>query len=272
MTHLGQNMSLHHIQLISESVDYGESIRDVCPECESPERTLSVTRTDEGLVLYQCFRASCTLKGCLGVSTRIPLDSIPPSPVRKIWDGDTRELPQEVRDWVQHRWGISDPPHWYYTDDYGGRIAMSIRSPKGVHRGWVLRNDGSSTPKALTYVEEGEDALSWYKTVPDAATILVEDIPSAARASMYVNAVALCGTGIGKDRAREIAEYATRPVIVALDQDATDLSFKWAKKYSLLWDTAKVLPLKQDIKDMQENEVWDLLQSFSPLSESVTTN
>lgn len=139
---------------------------------------------------------------------------------------------------------------------------MSILSPKGTHRGWVLRNDGSSQPKALTYVEEGEDALSWYLCHESAPTVLVEDIPSAVRASTYVNAVALCGTGIGSDRASEIAEYATRPIVVALDQDATAKSFEYVKKYNLLWDGPRVLPLKQDIKNMQETQVCDLLRGI----------
>jgi hypothetical protein len=104
-----------------------------------------------------------------------------------------------------------------------------------------------------------EEGLSWYKTQPTAPTVLVEDIPSAVRASKYVNAVALLGTGIGLSRAVEIAETTSRPIMVALDQDAVDLSFKWARKYSLLWGDVKVLPLKKDMKNMTEEELKELL-------------
>jgi DNA primase len=101
--------------------------------------------------------------------------------------------------------------------------------------------------------------MSWYKTKPNVGTLLVEDVPSAARASKYLNTVALLGTGIGLSRAAEIAEHATRPVIVALDQDATGTSFKWARKYALLWGDVQVLPLKQDIKNMTEEQLQELL-------------
>jgi hypothetical protein len=133
---------------------------------------------------------------------------------------------------------------------------MSVRSPKDLPRGWILRDiRGNARVKALTYIDEGEEGLSWYKTSPHAPTVLVEDIPSSVRASQYMNAVALLGTGIGLPRALEIAEYASRPIIVALDQDATSLSFKWARKYSLLWGDVMVLPLKKDLKNMTEEEL-----------------
>ena len=136
---------------------------------------------------------------------------------------------------------------------------MSIRSPKDQHRGWVLRSLGTAAhTKALSYTG-GEVGLSWYKTHPHAPTIVVEDIPSALRASQYINSVALLGTGIGQVRAEEIAEHARNGVIMALDQDATGLSFRWARKWGLLWGDVTVLPLKQDLKDMNEQELKELL-------------
>lgn len=215
--------------------------------------------------MYQCFRASCDVKGALGVSKRPAIaDAKPEKKKRKTWDGTPEPLPEQVQRWIKNKWGIEDPPYWYYTTDYYGRIAMSIRSPKDTHRGWVLRNDGSSDPKALTFVEENEEGISWYKTHPHRPTILVEDMPSAVRASTYVNAVALLGTMIGPDRAVEIADFATRPIIVALDQDATALSFRWVNKYALLWGDVKILPLSKDIKDSTEDEVCQLLSFTNP--------
>jgi len=136
---------------------------------------------------------------------------------------------------------------------------MSIRSPKDQHRGWVLRSLGTAShTKALTYTG-GKVGLSCYKTQPNKPTIVVEDIPSAVRASSYVNAVALLGTGIGLERAQEIQSHARNGVIMALDQDATGESFRWARKWGLLWGDVKVLPLKCDLKDMNEQELKELL-------------
>lgn len=136
---------------------------------------------------------------------------------------------------------------------------MSVRSPSDGHRGWVLRALTPARTKVLNYMNPDEEGLSWYKTHPYSGTILVEDIPSAVRASGYVNAVALLGTGIGASRAQEVASNAPRPITVALDQDATDVSFRIARKWSLLWGDIVVLPLKQDLKDMNEEELKELL-------------
>jgi hypothetical protein len=257
-------LDIDTIKLYSDEVGLGETLRFECPRCNDGSRDLSISRTIDGTVLYQCFHASCPIKGVIGVGQWVAPSDGPPKPKkRRVWEGVTHALPQDVLKWIEDTWGLKDPPNWYYTEDYGGRIAMSIRSPKDTHRGWVLRNDGSRKPKAITYVNEGEEGISWAKTNPHTGTILVEDIPSLLRASRYMNGVSLCGTGVGDSRASEIAKYATRPIILALDQDATSESFRWAKKYSLLWDDVKVLPLKQDIKDMQEDDLCTLLTGLS---------
>jgi len=136
---------------------------------------------------------------------------------------------------------------------------MSVRSPKYTHRGWVLRDiSGRALSKTLTYMEEGQEALSWYRDHPDAPTIVVEDIPSAVRAAKYMNSVALLGTSIGAARAAEIASYSHR-VILALDQDATAKSFRYAKKYGLMWDGPEILVLRKDLKNMEEDELCQIL-------------
>lgn len=253
-----------HILLLSESLDYGESLRDECPECKAKERTLSVTKTGEGVVLYQCFRASCALQGGLCGVSKSRMKRLTHQMKHKVWEGDTVALPQEVIVWLEKNWGLPPPrtSNWYYTEDYGGRIAMSVRSPANTHRGWVLRSDGSQ-PKALTYLDSGEVGLSWHHTSSELpCTVVVEDIPSAIRASAYVNAVSLLGTGCGDDKGEEIAAHAPRPIYIALDQDATDEAIELQKRYSLLWDGPRVLPLKQDLKNMNEADLCTLLKTI----------
>lgn len=249
------------IVLLGINLSEGESMRVICPVCrggDSAEQSLSITR-NEGLV-WQCFRAKCGIAGATNGAAFSKDIALPTKRAKKQWDGITHELPCEVAKRISSLWGIDDPPYWYWTTDYGGRVAMSIRSPRDTHRGWQLRALRSNVPvKALTYTNEGEEALSWYKTQPGAPTIIVEDIPSAVRASKYVNSVALLGTGVGAVRALEISEHTTNGVIIALDQDATGLSFRWARKWSLLWGDVKVLPLKVDIKNMNEQELKELL-------------
>lgn len=250
------------IRLIGQSLSEGQTIRTTCPYCaggSSQEKSLGIS-LHEGTLLWQCFRAKCGIKGAQGGTfTRQQTALVP----RAKWEGVCHELPPKVAEVIYKKWGILNPPHWYWTTDYGGRVAMSVRSPNDQHRGWVLRALVSTQrTKALTFIDEGEEGLSWYKTHPFAPIVVVEDIPSAVRASKHVNSVALLGTGIGMARAVEISDSSPRPIILALDNDATNLSFRWARKYSLLWEDVKVLPLKQDLKDMDEAELQLQLQQW----------
>lgn len=254
-------MSLNsEIKILGSNLSEGESLRVICPACgggQSSEKTLSMTR-HEGLV-WQCFRAKCSITGGTN-SITFSTTQRKPKKQSIIWDGVLHEVPPKVADAIFDKWLLRDVPSWYWTTDYGGRVAMSVRAHNDTHRGWVLRAlNSTSHTKALTYIEKGQ-GLSWYKTTPHSGTVIVEDIPSAIRASVYTNAVALLGTGIGIERAREISEYAPRPIIVALDQDATRKGFQLAQKYALLWDDVKVMPLQEDLKDMEEKDLCQLLK------------
>jgi len=248
------------ITLLSESLMDGETVRVECPNCRADhERSLSITKFENGEVRYQCFRAKCALAGALnGVPYTATKSAVKRG--RKKWEGVTKPLTQEHMNIISKRWSITNPPYWYSTESFGGRVAMSVRAPDFKHRGWVLRSMQSSVAvKALTYLDEGETGLSWYKPEGRRGTVLVEDIPSAVRASKYVNAVALLGTGIGLGKAREIAQYASRPIYVALDQDAQKQGIDHARRFGLLWGDTRVLLLDKDIKDMMEEEICQIL-------------
>lgn len=254
------------IQAIADSLSIGDTVREVCPSCNggsTHERSLSVTVTDEG-VLYQCFRNKCDVAGILGgTPSKRSLEKKLKKEKRR-WEGETSALPKPVLAIIKERWGIDDPRNWYFTRDFGGRIAFSIRTPKNTHRGYQLRQIAKESrwPKALTYVNEGEPGLSWYRQFTTSPLVLVEDIPSAVRASKYVNAVALLGTNCTEQGAEEIRVHRTGPVYVALDNDATAQAFKLARRYGLLWGEVSVLPLTHDIKDSTEDMVQALLEEL----------
>jgi hypothetical protein len=253
------------VKLYGAELTQGETIREVCPLCgggTQSEKSLAITRDDEGGLVYICHRASCGSRGTTLYKGGAMLPKLSETiKKRKVFEGKTVPLSKYLLERVRTMWGIVDPEHWYWTKWAGGRLAMSIRSPTYMHRGWVLRDImGRSSIKALTYLDPDQEGLSWYRDHTDQPTILCEDIPSAVRASKYVNAVALLGTGVGLTKAAEIEQYATRPIIVALDQDATSTAFNIALRYSALWGDVEILMLEKDIKDMNEDEVRDLLQ------------
>jgi hypothetical protein len=262
------------IVFAAQSMELGETRRQICPSCNGGnkrEKSLTITLFPNNLIKFNCFRGSCidtvkggfTLDGKHGIYNTEQFTAMPtPESVskvvakRKYFNGQTFPLPQLYKDWIWDKWGIINPPYWYYTPEYGSRIAMSVRSPMYADRGWVLRDiSGTATHKALTYINKDETPLSWYKNKDKQGTILVEDIPSAVRASKYLNAVALLGTGVGLDRAVEIDISAPRPIIIALDQDATERSFVIKERWNLLWGDVRVLPLKHDLKDLQEKDL-----------------
>ena len=256
------------ILLYSSDMELGDTLRVICPRCNggsNKENSLTITYSDSGVV-WNCFRASCNEKGttnsdptnlCVN-KTLTPV----PKQVRR-FEGTTVPLSEQVLEKINKLWGITEPPYWYWTPDLGGRIAMSIRSPKYMHRGWVMRSiNPNARQKALTYVDEGEEGISWYRNHLNAPTVVVEDMPSAVRAMRYVNAVALCGTGVSINRAKEISKYAVGTIYMALDQDATDQSFKIVNKWSLLWGDVKVLPLQKDMKDTSEDELCQILSQL----------
>jgi len=254
------------VKLYGADLCLGESIREICPLCgggSSSEKSLVITRDDSGGLVYVCHRASCGSKGSTNYKGGAGLPSLKPEKkVRKTFNGVTVPLSDSLRERLFNMWGVTDVKHWYWTKDLGGRLAMSIRSPKYTHRGWVMRDiQGRSAIKALTYLDEKEESLSWYKnSKSDAGTILVEDIPSAVRASKYASSIALLGTGLGLDKAAEIEQYATRPIIVALDQDASVTSFRIAMRYAALWGDVRIQMLQKDIKDMKEKDIERLFK------------
>lgn len=155
------------------------------------------------------------------------------------------------------------------SDD--GRYVLPINGPAGEQRGVILRKpwDGSplvcsdtSAPKADTYRYEAGPLQSFYQVPPWLCTsgvlVLVEDQLSAIKLHAFgYDSVALLGTPTdklasysGSDRVAEIVQAAgDREVIVALDSDATEEAFKFARKWRSAFKRLRVAILSADLKD-----------------------
>lgn len=247
------------VLMLASTLEPGETIRELCPRCNggsTQEKSLTITLDYDGGVVWNCFRDRCDNKGRSG-GTYIPKTDTPEIKKYKRFEGETRPLSDFHLEKIRNKWGIVNPPYWYWTGEYGGRVAMSVRSPKFMHRGWVLRDlRGVARAKALTFMEPEEVQLAWYRPNKSRAApcVVVEDIPSAVRVSMCgVNAVALLGTILNTEKASELGKYSGH-VVLALDQDATSKSFSHAYRYMLHWDQCSILPLHKDFKDMTPDE------------------
>ena len=255
------------IKLLASELEEGESRYFDCPSCGRPKK-FSMTNVD-GRVLWHCFRPSCDLyRGGITSTTGARLVHTRSEPRKQAftpYEGELEPLTEEWEDyledkigWTQEHRDVARP--MYAPEEH--RIAFPIFSPLGRRRGWCLRSYSGGEPKGLTRMDAEEPHMAWYMThvgIPTA--LVVEDIPSAVRASKYCNAVALLGTGCNPDYAQEIAAHV-RSVVWALDADATAHAIKLHRKYQLMFDSSTVLTLDQDLKDMSEEDVCERVGKF----------
>jgi hypothetical protein len=252
-----------NIALEAEALSEGESVRIHCETCQGTVPTLAITRKEDGTIVWQCFRAICDERGARHQGGGYHKSGAPrekPKHVR--YTGDLRELDRLDCEFLEETVGF-DAAHVRtaqvrYAEEED-RFMFPIIGPAYQRRGYVKRTwDNFVRTKALTHLEVDEPHLSWYRPWDEGETIIVEDIPSAVRASRYMNAVALCGTACGPEVINEIAQNARR-VVWALDEDATNQSVRLWRMHSLLFDASRVLVLNKDLKDMTEEELQEVL-------------
>jgi len=257
------------LELEGASLDPGESVRLRCPFCRAKEKSLSLTSTDDGALLFHCYRAGCGASGVLGGGPRL---------VRTRVERRSRAKPDITGRLVAlsdlgDQWGMT--PGILRTlgvkwDPETGRIALPAYGPTGLVRGYVLRAVDGRTPKVLSWPMTDEPLLSWNRwygypssTGRDDRVVAVEDIPSALRLERVgVRAVALQGTHLTDDAAAELIKEAT-DLVIALDADATTKALSTARKLRLHFRTCTVLALEKDIKDQTAEELEQCLSGIS---------
>lgn len=123
----------------------------------------------------------------------------------------------------------------------------------------MLRAIDGRQPKTLTHTEQG--AIAWFTNVRSSGIIIVEDQLSAIRASDYLTSVALLGTHLNDERVQELRAAKTRPIYLALDNDAIGTAVKHVVKYKSLLPM-RLVRLSKDIKDMTHEEADRLFASI----------
>jgi hypothetical protein len=247
------------ILMEASSLEAGERTRINCFSCGGSGKTLTISRMDDGAIVWNCYRASCEERGANGGGRLVRTRETPRQQTIKPFKGELLRLEDYQCEFLEKEIGWTEShvafarPLWAPEQE---RFAFPIYGPMGVRRGYVLRSyDPNAFTKALTYMDEAEPHMSWYRRDHGSSeVVVVEDIPSAVRVAKYCNALALCGTGCGPDYANEIAAHAQN-VTWALDADATSLAVKLHRKHSLLFYGSRVQPLECDVKDMTERDV-----------------
>lgn len=234
---------------------------ELCPACNggaTAEGTLSVSFRDATL-LWNCHRASCGFRGASSSSGRTQAGTTRLPKARKVIGRQiAREagaLDEDIKHALFERYGIT-PRHLAQYElgwaEQEGRLCIPVRSFAGAERGVVLRALDSKKPKSLSHTEE--NAISWHVNHTTPGVIIVEDQFSSIRAADYITSACLLGVNLNDERAEEIKASGLRPVYLALDADAYELSLRLAIKYRSYLGI-RLLRLSKDIKDMDDEEL-----------------
>lgn len=262
------NSVLQTAQLYAEMLDEGGTFRGECPLCKR-QKTFTVTRRDGGFV-WNCYSTNCGTRGAVGVVVggsggslvrTKPAAKAPTNPFK----GSLERLNEGQRRFLEEKVGFKDSHIYKAGVKYApveDRFAFPIYNPVGRSRGLILRSyEPTAATKALTFMDVAEPHMSWYGPwdYEQNIVVVVEDIPSAVRASMHVGpVVALCGGDVGPDYIRELSSYALN-IVWALDPDATGKAVALSSRYSFSFDSSRVLMLKKDLKNMSEPELIETL-------------
>lgn len=244
----------------------------LCPACSggrTGERSLTWKRSGF-LGWLRCHRAGC------GYHAAVPVDGtyevrqpeFKPRPYQGPLSGATSGLVGLMHRRYGLRQGIVER-YMRTVDDKHARdmdepkaVYMPVLSPYGEDRGGVLRYLDGSKPKTVSYLTTTQPKLAWYirDTMPGLAPcVVVEDQISAMRCKQLgYNAVALMGTQINDEKAREIRK--DRPTLLALDKDA----FGKAVGYARRWPWLIPVLLDHDIKDSDDADVKARLEQALP--------
>jgi len=179
----------------------------------------------------------------------------------------------------EEKYGIITPERFIFRGN-DSRYALPILSPLGVlARGHVLRMPWPGSPlegtgdwrgkrKALTYRADRAPLQAFYRGHGPGSTpkplVIVEDQLSAIKlAECGLHAMALLGTPnkgeIGMDRLSELSRIASVEQIVALDADATEQAFEFARKWGTAFKRLRVAILARDLKDTPKGAIFGVL-------------
>lgn len=239
----------------------GQSRSLDCPFCGGRKK-FTITKTDDGMTLWNCYRASCPAKGSYtgkrsAASIRRTLDKqhvvttiekrVTPVPaITKNIRNEETAL-QFLKDnncleaydsgFINIRYAPAEKRVLFYTNDEQGAAGRSL---VGHRAKWWSYGDVS---KGI-HVGVGKTA------------VLVEDTPSACAVSRIKDhvGVALLGTNI-TEHIRNTLKYYTN-IYIVLDNDASSKAITLARSLST---AAKVRLTKHDLKHLATEQIQEVL-------------
>lgn len=227
-------------------VAVGTTVRTECPSCG--QRTFTVTN-EMGTLKWNCFRASCTVKGSTQVSMSI-------DDIKTVLLGHERDdkpvpfaLPEYivtppwvVLEWASELYGLDAQELGLMYDVKDSRVVFPIR-----HDGQIVDATGRALDKSpIKWKRYGKSSLPYVHGYGKTA-VVVEDCVSAAvvGGDDYVG-VAVLGTSLLDEHKRYLTQFST--AIIALDPDALMKSIEFARELQSYVDDVRVVKLTDDLK------------------------
>ena len=252
---------------LRESIEAGSS-RSVCPKCDggsSREASLDVRQDETAHMRLKCWRSTCDWYAITVTDpdARIQSKSIkPPSVYRE----ETAPIAGEMLDTLVGAYGL-DPEcftdHGWTMSPNGRTLVMPILDANGLTLGHVTRTF-ESPKRCYTFKATAQPWLDHWYADTGGPLVVVEDCLSACRLQgAGYDAIALLGTSISCEQAREIAEVAgEQKVVLALDNDAFIKSLSLANRHSHIVKMYPIL-LTTDIKNLgSDDEIHHLLKAY----------
>ncbi len=245
----------------------GETVRNVlCPFCgggQNQEKAFALTR--EGYVFkYCCHRASCGEKGRVNKNgsfideTRQADSSQSLVAKPRILRDPLMAIPLVRIQYLINKYGFTSQDLYkagISWEPQTKRYVVPVRSPYGVHRGYMLRSP-FTIPKWDAYQEDIADPwCAWYApTMQDFVNeakrpvVIVEDQLSAIKVARQFVCCSLLGTDLNYQKSAELLEIGG-PWIMALDADAYNKSIHQMHQWRFYFgDDIQVVKLVRDLK------------------------
>ena len=243
------------------SMNEGQSRSLDCPFCGGRKK-FTISRMDDGITLWNCYRASCSAKGSYSgkrsaASIRKSLDKkpviipekkttpIPPitknirnEPIALQFLTDNNCLEAYDSGYINIRYAPAEKRVLFYANDEQGAVGRSL---VGHRSKWWSYGDVS---KGI-HVGVGKTA------------VLVEDTPSACAVSRLPNTVgvALLGTNITEQIRNTLKIYDN--LYIVLDNDASAKAITLVRSLS---NVAKVRLTKHDLKHLSADSIEQVLK------------
>lgn len=259
---------INELRLHASGMFRGETVGGIsCPWCRggrNKDKSFSLTKRIDGLVLFICHRAKCGRHGRLNHG-EILLNEEQASPfVPREYLEDTRVLTTAEYTSLYASYGLSPADimdHRLAMEVRSGRLVIPVMSPKLKLRGYEARlmpDVESEAPKTLHYKEIDEPWLGWFAGPTQGVVVIVEDVISAIRVSSLYTSASLMGSHITMDDMMELVGY-TDDLVLCLDRDATAKSLKFKQRFQYVAPKLEVRILENDLKYSSDDEITRLV-------------